>query len=106
MRLVKIIFGVILTILGIVFVIQNLEPLTRKVQFKFGLYFYTLSSMAIPLWVLVLFSFFLGVFTTTTYCFVAHLRQRQIIRKLRADLEAWAPAESQVAESAAPPRNE
>ena len=61
MRFFKVIFGALLTILGIIFIINNLEVLQQKVQFKFDIYLHTFHSAPVTLWILILFVFFLGV---------------------------------------------
>ena len=87
MRYVKVIFGFILVLLGIIFIIENLPVLQHAVTIKLDLYFLKVESAPIPLWVMVLFSFFLGVFTAFLYFFMEHFRQRQTIRQLRHNLE-------------------
>ena len=87
MRFLKIIFASLLTVLGIVFIIQNLEVMTRAVQIRLDLYIRSFTSVQIPLWVLVLFAFFLGVFTASLYGIYELIKQRQTIRHLRQDLE-------------------
>ena len=71
MRFVKVIFSTVIVLLGIVFIIENLEVLKHTVRLKLDLYFVTFQTPDVYLWVLVLFSFFLGVFTT---CLIRHLR--------------------------------
>ena len=67
MRFVKVIFSTVIVLLGIVFIIENLEVLKQSVRLKLELYFATFQTPEVYLWVLVLFSFFLGVITTTLY---------------------------------------
>jgi uncharacterized integral membrane protein len=90
MRFVKVIFSTIIVLLGIVFIIENLEVLKHSVSLKLDLYVATFQSPDVYLWVLVLFSFFLGVLTTALYGLYEHYRQRQIIRQLRHNLEILA----------------
>jgi uncharacterized integral membrane protein len=87
MRFFKVIFSSILGVLAIVFIIQNREVLERSVQLKLNLYFHFLQSAAIPLWILILFSFLLGVFTASLYGLYELLKQRQTIRTLKHNLE-------------------
>jgi uncharacterized integral membrane protein len=87
MRFFKVIFSSLLGILGIVFIVQNREVLERTIQLKLELYFHSFQSAAIPLWILILFTFFLGVFTACLYGLYELLRQRQTIRTLKHNLE-------------------
>lgn len=87
MRFFKVIFSSLLGILGIVFIIQNREVLERTVQLKLELYFHAFQSAAIPLWILILFTFFLGVFTASLYGLYELFKQRQTIRTLKHNLE-------------------
>lgn len=87
MRFFKVIFSSLLVILGITFIIQNLEVLTRTVQLRLDLYLRTFESPAVHLWGLILFTFFLGVFTASLYGLYEILKQRQTIRQLKHNLE-------------------
>jgi cell division protein FtsX len=87
MRFFKVIFSSLLAIMGIAFIIQNLEVLTRTVQLKLDLYVRTFQSPSVHLWGLVLFTFFLGVFTASLYGLYEILKQRQTIRQLKHNLE-------------------
>ena len=90
MRFVKVIFSTVIVLLGIVFIIENLEVLKQAVRLKLDLYFITLQSPDVYLWVLVLFAFFLGVITTALYGVYDNYQQRQTIRQLRHNLEILA----------------
>jgi len=87
MRFFKVIFASLLTILGIVFIVHNLEVLRQTVQFKFDIYFHTFHSAPVTLWILLLFVFFLGVVTSALYGVFELLKQRRTIRQLRHNLE-------------------
>jgi uncharacterized integral membrane protein len=87
MRFFKVIFSSLLGILGIIFIIQNREVLEHALQLKLNLYFSSFQSTAIPLWILILFTFFLGVFTACLYGLYELLKQRQTIRTLKHNLE-------------------
>ncbi|MBM4295792.1 MAG: LapA family protein [Deltaproteobacteria bacterium] len=87
MRFFKVIFATLFVMFGITFIIQNLEILTRSVQLKLDLYFSTFQTPTIHLWGLVLFSFFLGVFTASLYGIYELIKQRQTIRQLQHNLE-------------------
>jgi uncharacterized integral membrane protein len=90
MRFVKVIFSTVIVLLGIVFIIENLEVLKHSVRLKLELYFATFQTPEVYLWVLVLFSFFLGVITTALYGVYDNYQQRQTIRQLRHNLEILA----------------
>ena len=90
MRFVKIIISTVIVLLGIVFIIENLEMLKHAVRLRLDLYVITFQSPDVHLWVLILFTFFLGVFTTSLYGLFELYRQRQTIRQLRHNLEILA----------------
>jgi uncharacterized integral membrane protein len=90
MRFVKIIFSTVIVLLGVVFIIENLEALKQAVRLKLDLYFVTFQTPDVYLWVIVLFSFFLGVLTAVLYGIYEHYHQRQTIRQLRHNLEILA----------------
>jgi len=90
MRFVKVIISTVIVLLGIVFIIENLEVLKHPVSLKLDLYVATFQSPDVYLWVLVLFAFFLGVLTTALYGIYDHYTQRQTIRQLRHNLEILA----------------
>ena len=90
MRFVKVIFSTVIVLLGIVFIIENLEILKLPVSLKLDLYVATFQSPDVHLWVLVLFSFFLGVLTTALYGVYDNYQQRQTIRQLRHNMEILA----------------
>jgi len=87
MRYVKVIFGFILVLLGIVFLIENRVVLEHAVTIKFDIYVFKVESAPIPLWVMILFTFFLGAFTAFLYFIYDHVKQRKTVRQLRHNLE-------------------
>ena len=90
MRFVKVIFTTVIVLLGIVFIIENLEVLKQPVRLKLDLYFITFQTPDVYLWVLVLFSLFIGVVTASLYGIYGHYQQRQTIRQLRHNQEIMA----------------
>ena len=87
MRFFKVIFATLLAILGIAFIIQNLEVLTRTVQLKLDIHVRAFQTPAVHLWGLILFTFFLGVFTASLYGIYELIKQRHTIRQLKHNLE-------------------
>ena len=87
MRFLKVIISTIIILLAIVFIIENLEMLKTAVTLKLDLYLLNLESPAVPLWVMILFCFFLGAFTASLYGIYEVIVQRQTIRQLRRNLE-------------------
>ena len=100
MRFVKVIFSTVIVLLGIVFIIENLEVLKQAVRLKLDLYFITFQTPEVYLWVLVLFAFFLGVITTALYGVYDNYQQRQTIRRLRHNLDILAKELKQAGASA------
>lgn len=87
MRFLKVIFGSLLAIFAIVFILENRAVLEHAIQLKFDIYLVNLQTSNIPLWVLILFTFFLGVFTASLYGIYELLKQRQTIRQLKHNVE-------------------
>ncbi|MBU4234051.1 MAG: LapA family protein [Proteobacteria bacterium] len=100
MRFVKVIISTVIILLGVVFIIENLEVLKHPVSLKLDLYVVTFQGPDVYLWVLVLFCFFLGVFTTSLYGIYELYQQRQTIRKLRHNLEILAKELKQASDNA------
>ena len=90
MRFLKVIISTIIILLAIVFIIENLEMLRQTMTLKLDLYLVNLKSPAMPLWVMILFCFFLGAFTASLYGIYEVLVQRQTIRQLKHNLEILA----------------
>jgi uncharacterized integral membrane protein len=90
MRFLKVIISTVIVLLGVVFIIENLDELKHAVHLKLDLYFVSFQSPDVYLWILVLFCFFLGVFTASLYGMYEHYQQRQTIRQLRHNLDILA----------------
>jgi hypothetical protein len=111
MRFVKVVITTAIVLLGIVFIIENLEMLRHALNIKLDLYLVTLQSPDIPIWIIILFCFFLGVFTASLYGVYEIIMQRKTIRQLRHNLDilaqelkvAGVAAESAAKESPARP---
>jgi uncharacterized integral membrane protein len=116
MRFIKIIVSTVIILLGIAFIIENLEMLKHTVRIRMDLHFVAFQSPDVHLWVIILFCFFLGVFTTSLYGIYELITCRQTTRQLRHNLEilarelkqATATAETSMAgpESQGPPPSE
>lgn len=87
MRYAKVMLALILVLFGIVFILENRVVLEHSVQLRFDIYVMNLQTAHIPLWVLILFTFFLGAFTAFLYFIVDFVRQRQTVRQLKHNLE-------------------
>jgi uncharacterized integral membrane protein len=108
MRFVKVIITTAIVLLGIVFIIENLEMLKQAIKIRMDLYVVRLESPEIHLWVIILFSFFLGVFTASLYGIYEVIVQRKTIRQLRHNLDILAQELKQAgaaAESASSPES-
>ena len=90
MRFLKVIVSVIIVLLALVFIIENLETLKHAVTLKLDLYLVNLQSPPVPIWVLILFCFFVGAFTAALYGIYEVVVQRQTIRQLQHNLEILA----------------
>ncbi len=90
MRFLKVIFVTLLVLLAFVFIIQNLEILRQAVTLRLNLHLAKWQTPAVPLWLLVMFCFLLGVFTASLYGIYEIIVQRQTIRQLKHNLEILA----------------
>ena len=90
MRFLKMIFTTIIVLLAIIFIVENLEILRQAVTLKLDLHLVKMESPEVPLWVMVLFCFFLGAFTSALYGIYEVIVQRQTIRQLKHNLEILA----------------
>jgi len=86
MRFLRIIFTTLILLLAIVFIVENLEMLRQTVTLNLDLHLVKWETPEVPLWVMVLFCFFLGVFTTALYGIYEVIARRQTIRQLRRNL--------------------
>jgi lipopolysaccharide assembly protein A len=100
MRFIKVIISTVIILLGIIFIIENLDVLKQPVSLKLNLYAVSFQSPDMHLWILVLFAFFLGVFTTSLYGIYELYQQRQTVRQLRHNLEILAQELKQASASA------
>jgi len=100
MRFVKVIISTVIILLGIIFIIENLEVLKQPVSLKLNLYVVSFQSPDMHLWILVLFAFFLGVFTTSLYGIYELYQQRQTTRQLRHNLDILAKELKQASDAA------
>ena len=87
MRYLKVFIIGFLALVALVFVIENLDALNAPVQFKLKLYLANLETASLPLWVLTILSFALGAVLVLIYLIYDHIKQRQIIRQLRQNVE-------------------
>jgi hypothetical protein len=90
MRYVKVFIIGILALVALVFVIENIEVLKQTIQLRFNIYFAHLETGPLEVWVLTILSFALGAALVLIYFIYDHIKQRQIIRQLRQNIEIMA----------------
>ena len=90
MRYVKVFIIGILALIALVFVIENVEVLKQTIQLKFNVHFANLETGPLEVWVLTILSFALGAVLVLIYFVYDHIKQRQIIRQLRQNIEIMA----------------
>jgi uncharacterized integral membrane protein len=113
MRYLKAFIIGLLALVSVVFVIENIEALNAPVQFKLKLYVANLETASLPLWVLTILSFALGAILVLIYLVYDHIKQRQVIRQLRQNVEimglelkrAGVTVETTTAAASAPPES-
>lgn len=87
MRYVKAFIIGLLALLIFVFVIENIEVLKHTIQLRLNLYLFNLQTPPLDLWVLILLSFALGAVLVLIYFIYDHIKQRQVIRQLKQNVE-------------------
>jgi hypothetical protein len=80
----------LLALLAFVFTIENIEVLRQTVQLRLDLYVINFATAPLELWVLVTLSFTLGGVLVLLYFVYDHIKQRQVIRQLRQNIEIMA----------------
>lgn len=90
MRYLKVFIIGILAIISLVFVIENIEVLRQPIQLRLNLYVTNLQTAPLEMWVLTILSFALGGIIVFIYFVYDHIKQRQVIRQLRQNIEIMA----------------
>ncbi len=90
MRYVKVFIIGFLALVSLVFVIENIEVLRQTVQLRLNLYVANLETAPLEMWVLTILSFALGAVLVLIYFVYDHVKQRQVIRQLRQNIEIMA----------------
>jgi pilus assembly protein TadC len=90
MRYVKVFIIGLLALISLVFVIENIEVLKTPVELRLNLYVTKLETAPLEVWVITILSFALGAVLVLIYFIYDHIRQRQIIRQLRQNIEIMA----------------
>ncbi len=110
MRFIKVIFATVLGVFALIFIVQNRTAMEQALVLRFDIYVASAQSPPVPLWIVILFCFFLGVFTASLYGLYELIMQRQTIRKLRHNLEVLSEeltrASVPAGASSSPPRPE
>lgn len=87
MKQVKAIFVILFLLLVVIVAVQNYGPITTPVNFKVNLYFVDYETPDMPLFIVVIISFVIGVIFTGLYGLGEHLRQRREIKSLLKEIE-------------------
>ncbi len=110
MRYLKAFIIGLLALVSVVFVIENIEVLRQTIQLRLNLYVAKIETAPLEVWVLTILSFALGAALVLIYFVYDHIKQRQVIRQLRQNVEimtmelkrAGVSVETAVAGTAAP----
>ena len=87
MRHFKLILVVVVLVLIFLLIRQNLDTLNHQVQFKLNLGLLSFQSVNHSLWVILIFTLFIGILGTGLYSLLAVFKLRQANRQLHQDLE-------------------
>ena len=77
----------LLGLVSFIFVIENIEVLRQTIQLRLNLYVTKLETAPVEMWVLTILAFALGAVLVLIYFVYDHIKQRQIIRQLRQNIE-------------------
>jgi hypothetical protein len=113
MRYLKAFIIGLLALVSVVFVIENIEVLKTPIQLRLNLYVAKVETAPLEMWVLTILSFALGAALVLIYFVYDHIKQRQVIRQLRQNVEimgmelkrAGVTVETPSAAASAPPEN-
>jgi len=114
MRYIKVLILAVAFVISMVFFVQNTPIFSQTLQLQLEVLDYRWTSVAMPIYLVILLSFFLGAILSTLYFFVEKLRlSAQLssatskvkkledeVAKLRADAPAAAPTYSAFSSSA------
>ena len=87
MRYLKAFIIGLLALVSVVFVIENIEVLRQSIQLRLNLYVAKIETAPLEMWVLTILAFALGAVLVLIYFVYDHIKQRQIIRQLRQNIE-------------------
>ena len=86
MKYLRVTIYALLFVVAIVFIQQNLQDFSAGVTIRLNLYFFSFESMSIPIYVLFLMSFFVGVVITSFYGLMDRMRLKSRIRAERKEV--------------------
>lgn len=87
MRFLKIALPLGVVLLILLLVRQNVEVFNHQVEFRLNLLLFSFQSAPHRLWVILLYTLFLGIIGTGLYSLVEVVKLKQVNRQLRHDLE-------------------
>jgi uncharacterized integral membrane protein len=86
MKAVKTVFSIICICLVLVFIVQNIKTLDQTVELGFNLYLLQLNSGSIPIYLLILFSFLIGLLGAASFGLYKRIQTSVKTRKLKKEL--------------------
>ena len=86
MKYLRVTIFALLFVVAIVFIQQNLQDFSGGVTIRLNLYFFSFESMSIPIYVLFLLSFFVGVLIASFYGFMDRIRLKGKLRTERKEV--------------------
>ena len=86
MKYLRVTIYALLFVVAIVFIQQNLQDFSAGVTIRLNLYFFSFESMSIPIYVLFLMAFFVGVVITSFYGLMDRIRLKSRIRAERKEV--------------------
>ena len=86
MKYLRVTIYALLFVVAIVFIQQNLQDFSAGVTIRLNLYFFSFESMSIPIYVMFLMSFFVGVVIASFYGLMDRIRLKSRLRAERKEV--------------------
>jgi len=81
MKYIRVIVYAAIFVLAIVFIQQNIQDFSQGIHIRLNLYYISFESIAIPVYILLLISFMVGVLIASTYGLLDRFRMKRSLRR-------------------------
>ncbi len=88
MRSFRTVVWIVVVFLLLVFIVQNIKTLDQTVELQFNLYLFQINSGSIPIYLLILFSFLIGLLGAASHSLYRRIKIKGETRRLKKALRA------------------